>query len=376
MVISKLSTIKHKMKLSWITLFVFLLTSCGSTSLLIKPDSAFIVPTKTEVELLVVGQHYHDKKQYRQAISQYQLILRKNPHNAVALFELALSYYAIQDFANSLKSVTAASKFNSPFLSNSYMLMGLNYEKLVQPKQTIAVYEFAVGQFQNHIELHYQLAKAYLAQERPGEAAEILKKIISLNPYHRDSHYQLGLAYYKHDYKTPAFLSLMTFLLIEPDSKRSTIALDAIDDIFNSGVERDVKTKEIILAVNPESKTDEGDFRVVDIVMSISRIEILLSKQKYTDMQIKLEQLKSYLHALSQLKLEGDNQHFIEHHYFPFFKSLFEKNLTSALLLSTHASIKNTGRPNNLGLASNLLNNQKQIASLKELFSNFSWQKN
>ena len=329
------------MKLSWIILIVFLLTGCTNISHVPKPVLSYVPPSKNEAEQITIATRFHDKKQYDKAISQYQTLLQANPNNATVLYEIALSYYAKNDFRKSLDYLKSAARYSSPFLPNVYLLIAQNYKNINQPDQAVLVYKYASKLFESHTELHYQLGATYLSINEPGKAAEAFKKCIAIEPTHRNSYFQLGAAYYFHDYKTPAFLSLMTFLLFEPNSKRSSIALSLIDDIFKSGVEINKKTNEISLSTNIAPKLDEGDFRLLDIAMSARRIELLLNKKKISEINIKEEQLSSYLLALSQLKLDNAEKYFITQQLFPFYKTLFRKKMTDILFFYTHQSLDN-----------------------------------
>jgi tetratricopeptide (TPR) repeat protein len=355
------------MKLSWIIFFTILLASCSGAGPILKPATlAYSAPGKQESELISKAAAYHDKKQYNKAIAIYQSILKTNPGNATALYELALTYFKQQDFLSSLKYARLAAEIRSPFLENVYLLVGLNYERINQPEQAIKVYQFATRQFDASVDLHYQLATVYLALAQPGEAAEEFKKVIKLDPYHKDSHFQLGMAYYLHDYKTPAFFSLMTFLLLEPDSKRSSIAISQLEDIFKSGVAINEKTKEISLEVNPDPKTDEGDFSLIDTVMATRRIELLIDG-KTDEMTIRLEQLKSYLLASTQIKTSRKHRHFVEQHYMPFYHVVYKENLAKVLFYYTH---RTSGKPD---ISAWLSQHKSKVNRLKRLFNQFDW---
>jgi len=355
------------MKLSWISIIPILLVGCSSIGQQLAPHLAYVAPTKAESEIIAKGGRYYENKKYDQAIKQYLSVLEKNPHNAAAMYVLGMTYYAQHDYKNSLRYASRSAMYDSPFLAQVYLLLGLSHEKLGQLPEAIQVYEPATARFAQNTELKYRLAISYLYVDRPEDAAEIFKQIIAQDPYHAQSHFQLGLAYYQYDYKTPALLSLMTYLLIEPDSPRSLTAAIMIEDIFKSGVIIDEKTKAVTLAVNPDAHTDEGDFRLIDIELSARRAELLSSKAKQSEMQIKLEQLTSYLLTLSQLETTKNNRFFVFRHYQPFYKQVYKGNLTPALLNYTLQPLKD--KQSRKWVASN----RKQIEELKLLFLKFNW---
>jgi len=356
------------MKLIWNIIIAFFLFGCSGMS---KPPAAphlnHKTPTEQESKALANAAQEQYNKQYSLAIKQFQSILIKNPDNAIALYGLASSYYALGNFEKSLYYSTRTAEYKTPFLADTYMLMGLGHEKNNQINNAISTYQFAIKKFNSDVDLHYQLATAYLSQDRVEEAVEVFKKVIILDPYHRESHLRLGLAYYEHDYKTPALLSLLAFLLIEPDSKRAMVVIEFIDDIFKSGIEQNHETGTVELAVNLKPKKDEGDFELIDITMSARRIEIMLTTLKNQELEIKLEQLKSLLLIISQLKTNKEHPYFVENHYFPFFKSIYKNNLTEALLYYTHKSSHKTEMRNWLN------KNEIQVNKIKKIFQSFDW---
>lgn len=355
------------MKLSWISIIPILLVGCSSIGQQPAPHLAYVAPTKAESEVIAKGGRYHDNKKYDLAVKQYLSVLEKNPHNAAAMYVLGMTYYTQHDYKNSLRYASRSAMYDSPFLAQVYLLLGLSHEKLGQFPQAIQVYQPATARFAQDTELKYRLAISYRYIDRPEDAAEIFKKIIAQDPYHADSHFQLGLAYYQYDYKTPALLSLMTYLLIEPDSPHALTAAIMLDDIFKSGIISDEKTGAVTLAVNPDAHTDEGDFRLLDIELSARRAELLSSKAKLPEMQIKLEQLTSYLLALSQLDTIKNNQFFIFRHYQPFYKQVYKRKLTPALLNYTLQPLKD--KQSKKWVA----NNRNQIEELKSMFLKFNW---
>lgn len=355
------------MKLSWISILFFTLAACSNINPIQPPASKYRTSTEQENVRLAKAGRLHDAEKYHEAIALYRSILENNPANTVALYELALSHFSLNEFEQSLQYAKAAAEYDSPFLPSVYLLIGLDYKKLNQPEQALSVYQFATRRFDRHIELHYQLAAMYLALNDPGHAADVFKKIITLDPRHRDSHLQLGMAYYLHDYKTPAMLSLLTFLLLEPDSHRSEFAVSLLDDIFKSGVIIDSKTKQVTLAINPDAKTDEGDFGFTDALLSTRRVDLLTSGKKYSEVSLKREQLKSFLMAVSQLKTETDRRYFIKWHAFPFYSSLHEAGLSDALFYYTHQSLKQTE------ISRWLAGNRKQVEKLEAFVRNYKW---
>ncbi len=355
------------MKLIWNITIAFFLVACSSIKPPVAPHLIYNSPTQPESKSLANAAQMQNNKQYNNAIKQFQSILIKNSNSAIALYGLASSYYALGDFEKSLHYSIRASEYKTPFLVNTYLLLGLSHEKNNSLDSAISTYQFAIKTFKSDVGLHYQLAKAYLLKDNIEEAAEFLKKTIILNHYHRESHLRLGLAYYENDYKIPALLSFLTFLLIEPESKRTKVVIEFINDIFKSGVELNDQTGSLELAVNLKTKKDEGDFELIDITMSARRIDFILTKIKKTEIEIQLEQLKSCLLIISQIKTDKDHSYFVESNYFPFFKSIYKNNLTKALLFYSQKSSGNTEIINWLN------KNKTQIDKLQKLFQSFPW---
>jgi hypothetical protein len=72
-------------------------------------------------------------------------------------------------------------------------------------------------------------------------------------------------------YKTPSLLAALRFLILEPSSKRSDAALALVRKVMQAGVSQGKDDNSINIFINTAAKKDEGDFTVIDLVVSMAK---------------------------------------------------------------------------------------------------------
>lgn len=103
-------------KIFWSYIIIFALSVCNTNTPITTAQSVFVPPTGLLREQINIATTYYINKLYHKAIDLYQVILQKHPDNPLVLYDLAISYYGLREFQNSLKFAEAASRSKSPSL--------------------------------------------------------------------------------------------------------------------------------------------------------------------------------------------------------------------------------------------------------------------
>jgi tetratricopeptide (TPR) repeat protein len=115
---------------------ILLLTSTGLAGQEIKPPSLTPAPqTDMHRNLLQEAVRLHDKGNYDGAIAGYLEILKENPDDISALYELGFSYFAKRDYQKSLEIANKGAQHKSDLLAGFYTLIG-NISQLDYDYQT------------------------------------------------------------------------------------------------------------------------------------------------------------------------------------------------------------------------------------------------
>jgi hypothetical protein len=101
----------------------------------------------------------------------------------------------------------------------------------------------------------------------PAEVRSRLESAVVASPTDATSHLALGHLYLDSGYRVPALLALCRFLELEPKSARSGGALATLRQIMGSS--RALDSAHPTVVVDPQAKTDEGDFASVAVALDL-----------------------------------------------------------------------------------------------------------
>lgn len=278
-------------------------------------------------ELIKKGVALHDQGKYDEAISIYQQVLKTDPHNPVALYEMSYSYYAKRDLKHSLEAATEGAGLKSGYTAQFYETMGNCYDDMNQSDKAIAAYKQGVLLDPKNERLQYNLALAYANAGQEKSALGILKRCAVLNPQHASAQLLLGKIFARQGYRVPSVLAFCRFLTLEPATTRSQEALEWLNQLLQSGASKDPKNGNVNITLEDESKSGEGDFSALELLLSISSDTSLGdSKGKLSTSQWRLMKFTALFQGLGAPEHAKDG-HFAYSYYRPYFADLEKKGL-------------------------------------------------
>ena len=303
------------------------MNSCSSPLNLVSPT---ITPQPTDQKqsiLIKEGISLHDQGKYESALKKYNEVLKLNPQNVWALYEMSYTYSVLKKYDKSLEACIEAIKFKSSYLPSLYIQMGTSYDNIHEPQNAIKVYQKGIEFYPDNYLLHFNLGITQLNSKNTVEAKKSFKNSVILKPDHASSHFALGEIYFNENYRIPSLLAYFRFLILEPSSQRSSTAIKKIQILMGSGVEAKDKTpKEINIFIPPDSPVDDGDFDAVDLGLTLSRATRFTKDSKDKS---ELQMLSSEMESLFQIMYELDKnekyQGFVWEYYAPYFMELKQK---------------------------------------------------
>lgn len=283
--------------------------------------------TEKEEALIKEGVALHDRGDYGAAISKYEEVLKDNPNNVLAMYEMAYSLFLKKDHRRSLETAYKGAQYKSEHLVHLYVLIGNNLDVMGDPKKAVDVYKKGIELEPDVSMLYYNLAITYNNLNKPEDAKKNLKKAVQLEPNHPSSHLALGTIFHKTGYKTPALLALSRFLVLEPKSERAAGTFQVFKQTLSGGAAPGKNPNEITLFFNVDAKKDEGDFGSIDLVMGLSGAAAMSEKNKgKSQAELLVGQLDTYLAILSEIDPKGDKAKFTFKYYIPYFIEMKKRN--------------------------------------------------
>jgi tetratricopeptide (TPR) repeat protein len=291
-----------------------------------SPKLTPVESTENQARLIKEGIALHDNKNYDAAIKKYEEVLKENPDNLEAIYEMGFSYSEKQDYKQSLEIAYRGARYKSPLVTGFYVLAGNSLDHLGQPEKAIEVYKAGIKLQPNVAMLHYNLGITYRNNGKSAEARKSFKKAVSLNANQASSHLALGNLFYSEDYKTPALLALSRFLVLEPNSTRSDDAYKIVMKILQGGVTKG-EGNQINIVVGMSGKKDEGDFGPADLALGLSSaVDSIEENKGKTKAQLAVEQLQTFFAILSEQNSKDKRSKFVWAYYIPYFGEMKDKN--------------------------------------------------
>jgi Tfp pilus assembly protein PilF len=264
------------------------------------------------------GIELHDKGDYKGAIEQYKKALKIDKKSPLANYEIASSYFALEEYGKSVDHADAVIDAGTDYVDQAYILKGSALDLMGKSKDAIKTYRKGIKDFpENHL-LYYNLAYTLYATKEYKEAEEALVSALKIRPSHASSHLLLGYVMIEENKRVKSILALYNFLLLEPKSKRAGKALEVLNSQLKKGVKRD---NEKSTTITISEIDDKDDFSAAELMISLLEAsKNLETNEGKSEMDLFASNTKSLFTMLGELK--KDNKGFWWNYYVDFFDQM------------------------------------------------------
>ena len=284
-----------------------------------RPTKTPTASTPAQQEALAAAVKLHDGGRYDEAIAAYGQILDESPANVEALYELAFSYAAKEDFAHSIETARRGAEYELDLLPLFYDVMAFSLDATGEPQQAIDAYKQGLA-LEANADLYYNMGVTYLESLKdPASARGALEQAVALDPQQADAQLLLGQVFQTGGYTTPAVLALSRYLIVDPAGRTSLQGYGLWRMALRGGMDRGVDGLVPMPAIRP-APTDEGDFAAVDEAIALSHMSAA-EQQSSGGAEVRgLVAQVDRVFGLLQARAAGGT--FIETHYVPYFAEL------------------------------------------------------
>jgi Tfp pilus assembly protein PilF len=299
---------KIKINIYFTVLFCLFLSLAVTGQKIGKPTTVPTVATAAQKQIINEGIKLHDLKQYDEAIKKYEQVLKENPNNYEALYEMALSFYYKKDMRNALETAYKLVQYKSNIGLLGYGLIANVLDDSGKPKEAIELYQKAIKQLEGDAEpqphlssFYYNLGITYFRQKQYKEAREASKKAVELNFKYASANYLLAVIYHGTKYKVPALLAAARLMPLEINTDRAKQSAAIFLDILNPA-KKDEKTGNINIFLDMNAPKDEGDFGTFDLILgTLTAVKSEKDKDK-TENEIFAEAVDTVISLLEEDK--------------------------------------------------------------------------
>ena len=162
-------------------------------------------------------------------------------------------------------------KKKSDHLISAYVIKGSALDVLGKTKESIKLFEKGIKRTEGHYLLHFNLAINHYKIKNYKEAEEQALKALEFNPSHSSSHLMLANINQQNYKMVPAILSAHYFLLLEPQTNRSSEAFEILTSNLGGNVEKvDDRNTNITLNLGGDDR-----FRSTELLISLSMANMI-----------------------------------------------------------------------------------------------------
>lgn len=193
-------------------------------------------------KLIKQGISFHDKGKYMEAISCYQQALKVNPSSMSAVYEMSLSYLKMKDYDNAIIHSTQVINIGfRPLLVDAYVVKGTSLAAQNKLDNAIELFNQAIQKCGDEYLLHYNLGLSYYNKGSTNLAIIHLKKAIEEDKTQAGTFLLYAYALRDAGDWIQSIYAYHFFLLLEPNTKRSSEAFKEVYELLSNTLESNDK---------------------------------------------------------------------------------------------------------------------------------------
>ena len=169
---------------------------------------------------ILKGIGLYDKGSYEEALKYFMRLDKSNPGNGHLLYEIANTYYALEDYKRALKFAENARDV-LPGIDKIYVLLGNIYDNLNNPEEAIKQYKEAVQINPENDSAYFNLGVFYYNSGKYAEAEKALNTSLDINGKNPSTYFILGYVYAKLNETELTKNTFRKFLSLEKEGERS-----------------------------------------------------------------------------------------------------------------------------------------------------------
>jgi Tfp pilus assembly protein PilF len=279
-------------------------------------SSVTFAQVKEEAKTLVTeGVALHDAGKYDEAIAKYKEAMKIDPNYSSAYHEISFTLFSSGKGMEAIPYLEKLLKLD-PSSGAAYDMLGSIYDDNKQTDKAIEYYKKGLTVAPDYQRLHYNLAITCLREKKYPEAEAYAIEAIKLEPKHASSHRAYAMATFYENKRGVSLLGWSSFLLLEPQTKRSTEAYNYIRYILNYGItKKDEKTVNLNISTT--------DLNPGNMSLPLAVLSATTDKKGLTAIDSLTLQLQSVYKVSNTFNMDKKDD-FYKHYYADYFSKLAE----------------------------------------------------
>lgn len=277
------------------------------------------------------GIEFHDAKKYDEAILEFKKINKNDSNYVLAAVELVNTYIESGKDSLALELCNNLLEFPSSYLPSIYTFKANALDNLKRSDEAIKVYEEGMSKYPLNYSYTYEMGVLKFRQEKYKEAQDWYIKSLKINPYHANTHFQLGYIAAKQGKMIQAMLAWQFYLIIINNSERAMSLVSALEKMATN--EYDFGT-----TVNVPELDGMDDFSEIETLV---KSKIALSSKYKSETKLKFNFTKQIQLIMEKMVVDKNDKGFFMQFYAPFFSELYKAKMLEPYTYSILSGVGN-----------------------------------
>ncbi|WPU98817.1 tetratricopeptide repeat protein [Mucilaginibacter sp. cycad4] len=266
--------------------------------------------------LLDAGVTLHNQGKYDEAIEKYKAAAKLKPDYDDAYYEIGYSLFSSGKEKEAIPYLEKVLSLN-PNAAGAYDMLGSIYDDDKQTAKAIEYYRKGLKMDPSYQRLHFNIAITLFRDGQTAEAETYAASAIKLQPKHASSHRIYAMILADQKKLGCALLAWCSFLILEPNTKRSDYAYNRIHEILTYGIK---KTGDKSVNIN----IAEADLNSGNLMLPMTILNATLGKTGLSATDSLKLQLTQIFKAAPIFYGDKGNGTFFNNYYADYFKKLGE----------------------------------------------------
>jgi len=219
------------------------LSACTIAALAQEPAGAKL--------LVRQGVTLHDSGKYAEAIVKYNEALKADSTYENAYYEMAYTLFTSGRENEAIPFLEKLLKLN-PNTPGAYDMLGSIYDDNKRPEKALEYYARGIKADPTYQRLYFNSAITYYTMGMYEKSEKFAIEAMKLDPKHASSQRVYAMATYKLQKRACSLFAWCSFILLEPNTKRSALAYDYIHSILTYGIKK-TDEKHVNITVSPDN---------------------------------------------------------------------------------------------------------------------------
>jgi tetratricopeptide (TPR) repeat protein len=279
-------------------------------------STAFAQQKNEAKDLVDAGITLNDAGKYNEAIEKYNAAIKLDPNYANAYYEIGYTLFTSGKEKDAIPYLEKVLVLN-PNAGGAYDMLGSIYDDDKQTAKALEYYRKGIKADPEYQRSHFNIAITLYREGQVAEAEGYAATAIKLEPKHASSHRIYAMILADQKKRGCALLAWCSFIMKEPQTQRSVVAYNKIQEILNYGIK---KTGDKSVNIN----IAEADLNSGNLLIPVTIVNATADKKGLNATDSLKLQLAAVFNIGSTLYGNKGDATFFNHFFADYFKKLGE----------------------------------------------------